>query len=55
MTDFISNPPVVAFQYVTLEELSVTLEEQPNDQDRYVLSEKIIVDQVNHRDNLLAE
>ena len=55
MTDFISNPPVVAFQYVTLEELSVTLEEQPNDQDRYVLSEKIIVEQVTHRDNLLSE
>ncbi len=56
MTDFISTPPcVVTFQHVTLEELSSTLAEQPNDQDRYALAEKIIVDQVNYRDTLLAE
>jgi hypothetical protein len=39
-------------QNVTLDELST---EQTNDQDRYVLSEKIIVEQVTHRDNLLSE
>ena len=49
------DPPVVTFQNVTLEELSATLAEQPSDQDRYALAEKIIVDQVNYRDNLLAE
>jgi hypothetical protein len=55
MTDVISTPPVVTFQHVTLEEFSATLSEQLNDQDRYALSEKNIVDQVNYRDNLLAE
>ena len=40
---------------VTLEELSATLAEQPNDQDRYALAQKTMVDQVNYRDNLLAE
>ncbi len=42
-------------KYVTLEELSSTLAEQTNDQDRYDLAEKIIVEQVTHRDQLLAE
>ena len=42
-------------KYVTLEELSATLVEQTNDQDRYDLAEKIIVEQVTHRDQLLAE
>jgi hypothetical protein len=53
MSDFIFTPPVV--NYVTLEELSSTLVEQTNDQDRYDLAEKIIVEQVTHRDHLLAE
>jgi uncharacterized coiled-coil protein SlyX len=53
MSDFISTPPMV--KYVTLEELSSTLAEQTNDQDRYDLAEKIIVEQVTHRDHLLAE
>ena len=53
MSDFITTPPVV--KYVTLEELSSTLAEQTNDQDRYDLAEKIIVEQVTHRDQLLAE
>jgi uncharacterized coiled-coil protein SlyX len=53
MSDFISTPPMV--KYVTLEELSSTLAEQTNDQDRYDLAEKIIVDQVTHLDQLLAE
>ena len=42
-------------KYVTLEELSSTLAEQTNDQDRYDLAEKIVVEQVTHRDHLLAE
>ena len=46
---------MVSFQHVTVEELSSTLERQTNDQDRYALVEKIIVDQVNFRDNLIAE
>ena len=53
MSDFISTPPRV--KYVTLEELSSTLAEQTSDQDRYDLAEKNIVDQVTHRDQLLAE
>ena len=48
-------PPVVTFQHVTLEERSATLAEQLNDQDRYALTEKNIVDQVNYCDNLLGE
>jgi uncharacterized coiled-coil protein SlyX len=39
----------------TLEELSSTLAEQTNDQDRYDLAEKNIVEKVTHRDQLLAE
>ena len=46
---------MVPFGHVTLEELSSTLGGQTNDQDRYALAEKIIVDQVNHRDKLLEE
>jgi len=54
MTDFISTPPMVSFEHVTLEELSSNLTGQTNDQDRYTLTEKIIVDQLNHRDTLLG-
>jgi hypothetical protein len=46
---------MVSFEHVTLEELSFTLVGWTNDQDRYALTKKIIVDQVNHRDTLLPE
>ena len=46
---------MVPFQHVTLEELSSTLVTQTNDQDRYTLAQKIIVDPVNYRDTLLTE
>ncbi len=47
------TPSVVTFGMATLEELSNLLTDQTSDQERYTLSERIIVDQITHRDNLL--
>jgi hypothetical protein len=44
---------VVTLGMPTLEELSNLLTAQTSDQERYSLAERIIIDQITHRDNLL--
>ena len=51
--DFVLN--TILMGTATMEELSSTLAEQVNDQDRYALAETIIVAQVELRDKLLEE
>ena len=47
------TPSVVTLGMATLEELSNLLAAQTSDQERYALAERIIIDQITHRDNLL--
>ena len=47
------TPSVVQLGMATLEELSNLLVAQTSDQERYTLAERIIIDQITHRENLL--
>ena len=48
-------PCTVTHGMATLEDLSNLLAIQPDDQERYALAEKIIIDQVTYRDTLIEE
>ena len=47
------TPSAVTLGMATLEELSNLLAAQTSDQERYALAERIIIDQITHRENLL--
>ena len=51
----ITPPSAVTLGMTTFEDLSTLLVTQSSDQERYALSENIIVDQVTYPDTLLEE
>jgi len=47
------TPSAVTLGMTTLEKLSTLLAAQTSDQERYTLAERIIIDQITHREPLL--